>query len=671
MRKIPELLAPAGSYEALLAAIEAKADAVYLGGEFNARAHAHNFDRDKIKEAISLCHTYGVKVYITLNTVIFEREIPAWLEYAKYLWLSGADAFIVADLGASMLLKKYIPDVRLHASTQMTVHNSEGARTLISLGFERIVVARELSREDIESIVRQTGAEIEMFVHGALCVSVSGQCLFSSLIGGRSGNRGECAQPCRMLYNSKPLLSLKDNCLAEHIKDIISLGVASLKIEGRMKTPEYVYGNTAAYRELLDSERNATKNEVKELERLFCRSGFTDGYYVGNTHDMCGVRTELDKRKSTDVPPFTSLTRKIPISIKCSISEGEPISMTVFSKDASGRAVGAVAMKAESAPIDIAGVKRSISKLGGTPYECTDMDISLSEGLYVRVGELNSLRRDALLSYEASLSKTDRTEPKSKISDIIYRKAKDAPAFGSSARFVSARQLEEAADIDYIERIYLPLSQYGKSKKANGVICPALCYDSEWEDFISEMKKAKEAGAVYAICSNISEIKAAKQLGYTVTADLRLNCTNPYTAEVLCELGADEIILSPELKIGGMRDIHSRKSVVIYGKLPVMLTQKCPIKEAGGCNVCKSSRPYYLTDRTGARFPVFGDGAPTHRATVYNSVPIYTADTQNENAKIGDFAMHFIFSDESGEEIKKVLSAYREARPPEGKYRRL
>ncbi len=667
----PELLAPAGSYEALTAAIEAGADAVYLGGEFNARANARNFDREKIKEAISLCRTYGVKVYITLNTAVFERELESWLEYAKYLWLSGADAFILADLGAARLLKEYIPDARMHASTQLSVHNCEGVRMMTQLGFERVVVARELCREDIESIVKETGAEIEIFVHGALCVSVSGQCLLSSLLGGRSGNRGECAQPCRMLYNNKPLLSLKDNCLASHIKEILPLGVASLKIEGRMKTPEYVYGNVRAYRELLDEERNAAPNEIKQLERLFCRSGFTDGYFIGRTDGMCGVRTELDKKKSEAAPVFSGLTRKIPIKIECSITEGEPISMTVRDMYLSGTAKGGIPSAAENAPVDRESVKRCVCKLGGTPYVCNEPEISLSDGLYVRVSELNALRREAVASYEEKKAIV-RREPDRKASSLFKKETKDTQAYGSSARFVSAGQLcESGVGKSDFSRIYLPLTEYTRDCGANGIICPPLVYPHEWEAFIKLLEDAKAAGAVYAICTNISELCTAKDMGYTVTADFRLNCTNPYTAELLCSLGADEVILSPELKLGGMRDIHTRKSVIVYGKVPVMLTEKCPIKEDGGCDVCKSGRPYYLCDRTGARFPAFGDRAWGHRCTLYNSVPIYTADMQKQCAKIGSFAPHFIFSDESANEIQEVIKAYRDERAAVGRFRRI
>ncbi len=670
----PELLAPAGSYESLCAAIEAGADAVYMGGEYNARAFARNFDREAIREALRLCRGYGVKAYITLNTLVYEREMREWLEYARYLYESGADAFITADLGAAMRLREYIPDVRLHASTQMSVHNAEGVRTLAQLGYERVVVARELTGAELARVVARTNTEIEAFVHGALCVSASGQCLFSSIVGGRSGNRGECAQPCRLTYNGAAVLSLRDNCLAAHIRELCDMGVSSLKIEGRMKTPEYVYGTVSTYRRLLDERRDATRDEIERMARLFSRSGFTDGYYTGKTHGMCGVRTETDKQKSADVPSFSGLERKIPIDIKCEIKKNEPASLTLSMKDKSVTVTGSVPTEAKSAPIDEQTVVRSLCRMGATPYTCADVDITLEDGLYMRVSELNSLRRAAT---DALLFSTETVRSVSASLDAVLEKESvDAPSLGASARFVSKRQLDgSGVTTEQIPRIYLPLCDFDGDGSANGVILPPLVYGGEWESFCSSLERARARGAEYAICSNISQIKIAKEAGYTVTADFRLNCTNPYTAAELRALGADEIILSPELKAGAMRDIHGQKSVIVYGKLPLMLCERCVIEECGGCDTCRRGEPYYLVDRTGARFAAFG--IEGHRSVIYNSVPIYAADMRRELSRIGSFADHYIFSDESGSEIRAVLLAYREGKSAArvlmdgAKYRRL
>lgn len=301
--KLPELLAPAGSAAALEAAIAAGADAVYLGGSsFNARMNARNFTNEELEKAVKRAHSCGVRVYVTLNTLITEREYPAAMKYVGYLYSIGTDALICADLGLSEAIAEKHPDFPLHASTQAGAHNAAAGEELKKLGFSRMVAARELSLENILTCVRESPIEIEIFIHGALCVCHSGQCLMSSVIGGRSGNRGECAQPCRMQYNGSYPISLKDSCLAGHIKEIIASGAASLKIEGRMKSPDYVYGVTAAYRRLLDERRDATPKELEHLAALFSRGGFTDGYFTGHIgKGMNGIRSDEDKQNTRGV----------------------------------------------------------------------------------------------------------------------------------------------------------------------------------------------------------------------------------------------------------------------------------------------------------------------------------------------------------------------------------
>ncbi len=299
---MPYLLAPAGSPQALKAAIDAGADEVYLGGNaFNARINASNFDNDALVRAGKLCRSANVGLHITLNTLVFDREFKAVIDYVRFLAESvRPDALIVQDLGLASVLRQEFPSLALHASTQMRIHSADDAVYLKQLGFTRAVVARELPKEDIAEFVK-TGLETEIFVHGAICVSESGGCLMSSVIGNRSGNRGECAQPCRLPYkgNNRYPLSLKDMCLASHIKEISDIGVTSLKIEGRMKSPDYVSAVTSIYRKLIDENRNATPNEMKILSDVFSRSGFTDGYFVSKiTPDMFGIRREEDKRLS-------------------------------------------------------------------------------------------------------------------------------------------------------------------------------------------------------------------------------------------------------------------------------------------------------------------------------------------------------------------------------------
>ncbi len=655
----PELLAPAGSRESLEAAIDAGADAVYMGGEFNARAGARNFDRDAIRKALRLCSDYGVKSYITLNTLVCEREMRDWLEYAAYLWECGADAFITADLGAASLLRRYIPDVRLHASTQMSVHDLAGVELLASLGYERVVVARELSERELRYITGNTDTEIEAFVHGALCVSASGQCLFSSLVGGRSGNRGECAQPCRLDYNGRSILSLRDSCLAGHITDICKMGIASLKIEGRMKTPEYVYGTVSTYRRLLDEHRNASPAEIEKMAELFSRSGFTDGYYTGKKDAMLGVRTDLDKRKSASLPPFEGLSRRIGADIECVIEKNTPARLTVRAGERCAAVEGAIPSEAQNAPIDKSTGERSLGKLGNTPFEAKSITVTLGEGLFMRAADLNALRRAAV---EALTPSPERKGAPPLPAELLAKPAADPEPLGASARLASLGQLRDSGiSTADIARIYLPLSEFSEGCGANGVILPPVVFDTERERMTARLSAAREAGAEYAVASNISQIPLLFEMGFTVTADFRLNCTNPYTAECLRALGAREIILSPELKTGGMRDIHAQKSVIVYGRIPLMLCEKCPGKEMKKCSDCREGRPYYLTDRTGMRFPVLREEG--HRAVIYNCAPVYTADTKDALSRTGKAAAHFIFSDESGEQIRRILDAYRTGSP--------
>ena len=408
--RLPELLAPAGDFECLVAAVMGGADAVYIGGKmFSARAYAHNFDLDEIKRAVSYCHLHGVKLYVTMNILIYDNELGEALRFAEQLYLAGVDALIVADLGLISLIRERIPDFELHASTQMSVHNSSGADRAYDIGCSRVVLARELSGENIREVTERCKAETEVFLHGALCVCHSGQCLFSSLVGGRSGNRGECAQPCRLPYNNgRYILSLNDLSLAKHIKELISYGVASLKIEGRMKSPDYVYTVTSIYRRLLDEERNSTAKEDNALKAVFSRSGFTDGYFVGNKFGkMTGIRTEEDKRVSKNAEKGDFTPDRVAVKAKVEIALGKESSMSLSYKSerAEERSVtvfGAVAEPAKNAPLTPDGVKERLSKMGNTflSLDAQDIDLVLDSGVNISPSLLNALRRSAAESFE-------------------------------------------------------------------------------------------------------------------------------------------------------------------------------------------------------------------------------------------------------------------------------
>ncbi len=654
-RRRTELLCPAGSPAAFDAAIEAGADAIYIGGSaFNARINAKNFTEDEMREAILRAHTYGTKVYIAANTLIYDREREDYLRAAESAYLAGADALIVADLGAASLIKKYIPDLDIHASTQLSGHNLAAAKRLSELGFSRMVCAREMSKEDLMAFTAESPIEAEVFVHGALCVCHSGQCLFSSLVGGRSGNRGECAQPCRLPYRvggkERYPLSLKDLCLAEHITELIDMGVASFKIEGRMKSPEYVRDVGRIWRRLIDEKRNATKEEILELERIFSRGGFTDGYYkkqIGRS--MMGVRSENDKQSSRELVAFDKITRKMPLDLSVSMKRGAPVSL---SADNYGACVlGDVPDIAKTAPLDAEGVRRSLSKLGATPFELRNFNADVDDGLILPISKLNSLRRSLIDSISELHSAKRALVAREGIAE--HKRPKGARVPARSAVFYDPRTITEAAR-EYFDVIYAPLDSYSGS--VNGVMLPAVIYDSELDTIKRQLRSAKEIGAEHALVGNLGHLDLALEAGLIPHGDLRLNVSNNGSMATLEELGFADAILSPELTLAKMRDIGGKSIAVVYGRLPLMVTEKCIGKEIADCETCKSGK-LRLVDRKSAEFPVMKDAA--HRSIIFNSVPTYMADRENELRSANITMRHFIFTTESKKEVDEVISKHK------------
>jgi len=549
MKRLPELLAPAGSFETLEAAISAGADAVYLGGKmYNARMNAKNFDDEGIARAVELCHKNGVKLYVTLNTLIYDRCFADALKYAESLYLAGVDALITADIGLSKALREYLPSLEIHASTQMSGHNIESAEYLANIGSSRMVCAREMSKQDIELLVKKSPIEIEMFVHGAMCVSQSGQCLMSSFIGGRSGNRGECAQPCRLPYNNSYPISLKDMCLANHVKELIDIGVASLKIEGRMKSPSYVYSVVNTYRRLLDENRNATNTEIEKLASVFSRSGFSDGYFIKKIDNgMLGVRSTNDKE----------LTRNTNVKLK---------------------------------PVH------------------RELDVIKTEE-----------RKDRLPD------------------NIELKKSNNSSKKINSARFYNVESIPKT---DYFDIVYLPLEKFVKGK-ANGIIMPPVIFDSEKDRVEAQLKKAKENGALHCLIGNIGALRLAEKYGFIIHGDFRLNVYNNGSMMNFDDM--ESVILSPELSLAQIRDIKGRKSIIVYGKVPLMTLEK-------------KTGQRVLRDRKKVAFPVFKESG---REIVVNSVPIYMADKDDLLKKSYIFDRHFIFTTESKDEVESVINAYK------------
>ena len=662
----PELLAPAGSLVSLKAAIEGGADAIYIGGAaFNARMKAKNFDENDLKTGIELAHQYGVKVYIAANTLILDREIDEYLRAAERAYLLSADAMIIADVGAASEVKKRIP-IELHASTQLSGHNVDAAKRLCEAGFSRMVLAREMPKADIARFCAESPIESEVFVHGALCVCHSGQCLFSSLVGGRSGNRGECAQPCRLPFKSKNgrgdayPLSLKDLSLAEHITELCEMGVSSFKIEGRMKSPEYVRDVTARLRALLDEGRNADKRDMEYLAGVFGRSGHTDAYYLRKIDSkMLGVRRESDKKDSAAQAKFESITRKIPIELFAEIKRGEPSRLTAKVGEKCVTVLGATPDEARTQPITEESLRKNLSKLGDTVYCLKNLSAELDEGLMLPISAINALRRSAIEALKNENNESARSE-----ADILQANQSFPSKKREKIRTAVFYQPENIPNVarDFFDRIYIPLERYSEfSSYGYGVMLPEVIFDSERENVEKMLADAYKNGARDALIGNIGHVDLVKNQGFSLHGDLRFNVFNNSTAAELEALGIQDFILSPELTLRQMRDIGGFSLACVYGRLPLMITEKCVGIELGGCKTCESGTAT-LVDRRSVEFPVLK--RYPHRSAIFNSLPTYMADKASDLKSAGIISEHFIFTVESPSEVSSVITAYKNFSPP-------
>ncbi|MBO5313540.1 MAG: U32 family peptidase [Clostridia bacterium] len=658
MKKI-EILSPAGDSESLALAVSNGADAVYLGlNSFNARIRAKNFTVESLEESIKLCHAHGVRVYVTLNIQLYNRELEQMLSLVGELYRMGADALIVADFGVASTIRKYYPDLEIHASTQASVHNRNGARELHnSLGFSRIVLARELDRESIRYISQDEEYETEIFVHGAHCMSVSGQCLLSYCLGGRSGNRGECAQPCRLPYKigdklSYPL-SLKDMTLSCHIPELLDSGASSLKIEGRMKRGEYVGGVTRIWRELIDQKRNATKKELSTLEALFSRSGFTDGYFTGNiSSSMLGTRSESDKQRSEEIHNEAQPIRRVKVDLHMSLVKGERARLTLTVRGREYTVLGDVVEEAISAPMSESDVIKNLVKLGNTPYEAGNVTVEMSEGIIIKNSSINKLRREAV---EKSLSLGRETVV------AVYEREELSlpPAPVRTALFMRESQIPKS--YSYFDVRIVPAERYTGDERVNGVMLPPVILDREWQELLPMLNKAREKGVRYALITNIGQIKTARELGFELIADMRMNVFNTPCVNYLRSLGVNRVIMSPELSLAQLRDFRGYGAVV-YGRLPMLTSHKCILKDTVGCERCKG----YVRDRQGASF--YAEGIFGHRCVMYNSVPIYMADKKDD---IKSYSQHFIFTSEDREECERIIDAYKHSKATDKGMRRI
>ncbi len=660
-----ELLAPAGSPTALKAAVQNGANAVYLGEKsLSARKNAVNFDENELIEAVKYCHARDVKVYVTLNTLVSDKEIKEFERAVKIAAKAGVDAILVQDLGCVKITEKICPDMPLHASTQMSAHSIEDVEFLLKHGISRVVLARELTFEEIENIYNKTKAELEVFVHGALCVSFSGACLMSSFIGKRSGNRGECAQPCRQMYNcggkNGYFLSTKDLCLLKRIETLRKIGVASLKIEGRMKSPEYVAQVTGMYRKYLDSKKCVANEDIEELKKVFVRGDeFTEGFFTkNNAPEMMNYKKSNDDvLKKADKSTVNALKNtykegienvKIPVSTHFTMKQNLPVTLTVTDGKNTVKNIGAVPETAITRPLDADSVKKNIDKMGGYPFYTENFSSDIDDGLIVKLSDINGLRRkclDKLLKIREKAVKYDIFEYEP-ISDTY---SKDD--FKISVSVLDEKQFYASFDSDII---YLPLS-LAKKVKLNEkcvIMLPRIVPDtSKIYDAIKEYKDFT------FLASTVGEIEILRNNGIKFFTDFYLSVHNSESAKFLENEGAKRLTLSPELNISQSAFIskhtNAKCDIIAYGKIPVMTSRVCLIKGANGRCLEKSN----FTDKTGAVFTAFCD-KEGHTNIICNSKPIFCADKMTEIRNSVD-GVRLIFTDENEDKVKSIISMYK------------
>ncbi len=660
-----ELLAPAGTYECVLAAVNSGADAVYFAGQgFGARSYAGNLTDDEICKAADFCHIRGAKCYITVNTLVYDREYKELEKFIKVITKAGVDAAIVQDMGVLGLIREMSPDLELHGSTQMTVHSADGVRVLEKMGVSRVVLSRELSGEEIRKIIKNISAEAEVFVHGAMCMSYSGQCLFSSVIGGRSGNRGKCAQPCRLLYSSgaeaKYYLSLKDMSLAEHIRELKSDGVASLKIEGRMKGEAYVREVVSTYRRLIDEDRLPSKEEKDRLNRIFFRGGLTDGYYMGDKGPQMFAFDKPDnpylKNEETHEKPKD---KQIPVCMSATFEEGKKPCLIVKGAENSVTVFGDEEIQtAANRPAIKEGVVTQLEKTGGTAFRVNRIEVVLSQSAFVPVSVINELRRKGIAAFEQEILKKHRDKRLEDAKEIRKTDHKGSGEFTCSV--FDIEQYRVVKEFEF-EHIYVPLHIIEKHREELStdaerivVSLPAIIKEPVRQQYRQRLLRLKGEGFLKAEIMTIDALAIAE--GFEIFGSYRMNITN---SRALCEvasMGVDLLCLSAEMNLPQARDVAKRvkTEVIAYGRLPLMTTENCILKNMKKCP-CDGSGE--MTDRTGATFPIVKDG-DICRSVVLNSVPLYMGDKIVELKNTGADYLRLMFTTEDKNECRKICRAY-------------
>ena len=727
-----ELLSPAGSPESLRAAVESGAGAVYLGwGDFNARRNAKNFSDEEFADALRYCHERGVRVFLTLNTLLTDRELPKALETAAAACRMGVDSVLVQDWGLFDLLRQALPDLPLHASTQMSLFTSGGCREMAADGCERVVIARECSAEDTAAICKSCPAEVEVFVHGALCMCYSGQCEMSALIGGRSGNRGRCAQPCRLPYDvvaappeqssgaaqaaskrfaagktlpqaefisaeeneskgsrtakagwdghcaqpcrlpygvNEPAkksypLSLKDSCLADRLGEMAEMGVACLKLEGRMKRPEYVAVITRIYARLLAEGRRPTAAEKAELEQAFSRSGFTDWYWQGkHGADMFGTRPENAPEPKELFAQAKAAYEKgglrtVPVRFRCTVRSGAPCTLEAATPD--GHAVtvtGPVPEAARSRAVTTEELCQRLRKTGGTAYRCEEVTAEVDDGLSLPVSAVNALRRDAL----AALTDARTVPPQRRELPVPPPPAEHCAA--ASPRFTVS--VTTAAQLS--PELLAAFPALPKADTQWCAVLPRVWRDRDEEELRRWLDHAKSLGVTAVLAGNIGHLSLVRDMGFAVYGDYGLNVFNGRSLDYLRKKGLSSACLSFELRFAQLRDLPKclPAEAIVYGRLPLMITENCLIENAGAC---RCDRPNFLTDRTGAAFPLLP--AYGHRTEIQNSRVLWLAD-RPEYRRLGLVYARLRFTTETPEECVRVFRDYLAGAAASGEFTR-
>lgn len=655
-----EILAPAGSMESLIAGVRSGADAVYLGGKlFNARRNAGNFDDEQLEQAVLYCHNRGVKVYMTANILISDRELGEAYIAAEKALSYGVDAFIVQDIGVAKMIRECFPQARIHASTQMSIMSPAGVRFAESLGFDRIVLPREMTLDEIREIRSATDAELEIFVHGALCMSVSGQCYMSSMIGSRSGNRGLCAQPCRLPFKVKGgandhALSLKDLSIIDHLSELD--GVTSLKIEGRMKRPEYVSAAVTAVKNALSGKYDEKSRRL--LQSVFSRSGFTDGYLTGRTGaDMFGIRRKEDvtaaaaalKSAAKNYEHENPLVKADMIFV---CEKGKPSCLTIKALGKTATVFGSIPEAAINKPLTEEAIRSRLSKLGGTQFYAENIEIALDEGLMMPAAAINDMRRRAVAKIDESKKTIVSAKPFNFKPNAVKNKK---PYF--TASFKSAKQIPQDHPF---RRIFIPLESPTEDflSSGAGAVMPRGLFSAE-KKITEKLLELKKAGVNTALCGNYGSYMLARELGYEAYGDFGLNIYNSLSASMI-----KSPILSFEMTLAAANAVEAEDTgVIVYGRLPLMLTRNCPVKCAAGS--CRGKNECCLTDRKGCVFPVICSSYPC--VEILNSVPLCLSDKMDRVKT--DFA-HFYFSTESRQEVENIIGLFKKGEKPDFKFTR-